>query len=104
MVSRILGMARETVYAAFKDVGTIFCSCSGPRLPNPVIKTADDIYVRFHGVARWYRHDYSPEELTEWAQRIRDARAKRVWVYFNNDFNGYAIKNATMLAEILAAL
>jgi uncharacterized protein YecE (DUF72 family) len=92
----------ENVYAAFMEAGAIFCSCSGPRLPDPVIKTADDIYVRFHGVTRWYRHDYSREELTDWARRIREADAKRVWVYFNNDFDGYAIKNATMLAEILS--
>ncbi|MDB5538501.1 MAG: hypothetical protein JWQ89_228 [Devosia sp.] len=91
----------DDVYAAFKEAGAIFCSCSGPRLPDPVIKTADDIYIRFHGVERWYRHDYSHRELTDWASRIRDAHAKRVWIYFNNDFNGYAIKNATMLSEIL---
>ena len=93
----------DDVYAAFREARAIFCSCSGPRLPDPVIKTADDIYVRFHGVDRWYRHDYSHEELTDWARRIREAHAERVWIYFNNDFNGYAIKNATMLAEILSA-
>lgn len=91
------------VYAAFEEVGTIFCSSSGPRLPDQVIKTAEDIYVRFHGVERWYRHDYSHEELTDWAQRIRNAEGKRLWVYFNNDFNGYAVKNARMFAEILSA-
>lgn len=93
----------DEVYVAFRDAGAIFCSCSGPRLPDPVIKTADDIYVRFHGVERWYRHDYSHEELTDWAHRIRAVAAKRVWIYFNNDFDGYAIKNAMMLAEILSA-
>ncbi|MDB5615249.1 MAG: hypothetical protein JWQ22_2902, partial [Devosia sp.] len=82
--------------------GAIFCSCSGPRLPNDVIKTADDIYIRFHGVEKWYRHDYSYEELMDWADRIRQANAKRVWIYFNNDFDGYAIKNAIMLREILS--
>jgi uncharacterized protein YecE (DUF72 family) len=92
----------DDVYAAFKEAGAIFCSCSGPRLPDPVIKTADDIYIRFHGVERWYRHDYSHQELTAWARRIQKAKAKRVWAYFNNDFNGYAIKNARMLSEILA--
>lgn len=91
----------DEVYAAFKSAGIIFCSCSGPRLPDELIKTADDIYIRFHGVERWYRHDYSYEELTVWADRIRTVRAKRVWVYFNNDRDGYAIKNATMLAAML---
>ncbi|MDB5535488.1 MAG: hypothetical protein JWQ65_363 [Devosia sp.] len=92
----------DEAYEAFEKAQAIFCSCSGPRLPDEVVKTADDIYVRFHGVDRWYRHDYSHEELTTWARRIREAHAKRVWIYFNNDFDGYAIKNARMLAEILS--
>jgi uncharacterized protein YecE (DUF72 family) len=94
----------DEVYAAFRKAGAIFCSCSGPRLPDAVVKTADDIYIRFHGVHRWYRHDYSHEELVDWAHRIREVAAKRVWIYFNNDFDGYAIKNATMLQEILATI
>lgn len=94
----------DDVYAAFRKAGAIFCSCSGPRLPDAVVKTADDIYIRFHGVHRWYRHDYSHEELVDWAHRIREVAAKRVWIYFNNDFDGYAIKNATMLQEILATI
>lgn len=93
----------DEVYAAFQAAGAIFCSCSGPRLPDQVVKTADDIYIRFHGVDRWYRYDYSYEELTDWARRIRDVQAERVWIYFNNDFDGYAIKNATMLAHLLSA-
>jgi uncharacterized protein YecE (DUF72 family) len=37
----------DDVYAAFEEAGAIFCSTSGPRLPDELIKTADDIYVRF---------------------------------------------------------
>ncbi len=93
---------RDEVYAAFEAARAIFCSVSGPRLPDPVIRTADDVYVRFHGVERWYRHDYSEAELIDWAQRIRDVGPRRIWAYFNNDFDGYAIKNATMLSRLLA--
>ena len=39
----------ESVYSAFRETGSIFCSCSGPRIPDELIKTADDIYIRFHG-------------------------------------------------------
>ena len=91
----------ETVYKAFRNTGTIFCSCSGPRLPDELVKTADDIYVRFHGTKRWYRHDYSNEELVIWASRIRDSGAKHVWAYFNNDRDMFAIKNAGHLRKLL---
>ena len=94
----------DRVYAAFRDAGAIFCSCSGPRLPDQLVKTAaDDVYVRFHGTKRWYRHDYTKEELAIWAERIRRSGAKRVWAYFNNDREGYAIKNARELLRQLKA-
>jgi uncharacterized protein YecE (DUF72 family) len=90
-----------TVFKAFEKAGIIFCSSSGPRMPDELVKTADDIYVRFHGTKRWYRHDYSKEELQVWADRIRASGAKRVWAYFNNDREGFAIKNARQLRSLL---
>ena len=93
---------REKVYTAFRETGTIFCSCSAPRLPDELIKTADDIYIRFHGKERWYRHDYTKAELTEWIDRILASGAKRAWIYFNNDFGAYAPKNARTLRGLLA--
>jgi uncharacterized protein YecE (DUF72 family) len=90
----------DEVYSAFRKVGIIFCSCSGPRLPDELIRTADEVYVRLHGPKRWYRHDYSKEELTGWAGRIKGSGAKRAWIYFNNDNDAHAPKNATALRGI----
>ena len=91
----------ETVYAAFRDSGAIFSSCSGPRLPDVLVHTADEIYVRFHGPERWYRHDYSHSELAVWADRIRGCGASRAWLYFNNDYNSFAPKNALTMRQLL---
>jgi uncharacterized protein YecE (DUF72 family) len=91
----------EEVYSAFRKAGIIFCSCSGPRLPDELIRTADEIYVRLHGPRRWYRHDYSKSELAIWADRIKASGAKRAWIYFNNDNDAHAPKNATALRRIL---
>jgi uncharacterized protein YecE (DUF72 family) len=91
----------EEVYSAFRKAGIIFCSCSAPRLPDELIRTTDEVYVRLHGPKRWYRHDYSKEELVDWATRIKHSGAKRAWVYFNNDFDAYAPKNAAELRSML---
>lgn len=91
----------DSVFAAFRDAGIIFCSCSGPRLPDQLVRTADDVYLRFHGTKRWYRHDYTADELSVWAQRINDCGAARVWAYFNNDREGFALKNARLLKRLL---
>jgi uncharacterized protein YecE (DUF72 family) len=82
------------VYAAFKKARVIFCSCSGPKLPDELIVTTDEVYIRFHGLTKWYRHDYTPQELRVWVERIRASGCSRVWAYFNNDRDANAIKNA----------
>lgn len=91
----------EEVYKAFHHAGIIFCSCSGPRLPDELVRTADEIYVRLHGPKRWYRHDYSTAELAVWAERIKASGASKAWVYFNNDSDAHAPKNALTLRRIL---
>jgi uncharacterized protein YecE (DUF72 family) len=91
----------EPVYRAFRSAGAIFCSCSGPRLPDALIKTADEIYVRFHGPRQWYLHDYTPDELAVWTARIREAAPTQTWAYFNNDRGGYALHNARELRRQL---
>ncbi len=91
----------EEVYDSFRQTKTIFCSCSGPRLPDELIRTAEDIYIRFHGINQWYRHDYTNDELAIWVKRIKESDAKQVWAYFNNDRDGYAIKNAKELLRQL---
>lgn len=85
---------KEEVFRAFRSAGAIFCSCSGPRLPEGLIKTADEVYLRFHGVKQWYRYDYSPEELAVWSERVREAAPSVTWAYFNNDRDCFALKNA----------
>lgn len=91
----------ENVYDAFKKNNVIFCSSSGPKLPEELIKTHDEIYIRFHGLTKWYRHDYTADELKKWANWIHKSKAKKVWIYFNNDHDAYSIKNARELAKML---
>jgi uncharacterized protein YecE (DUF72 family) len=90
------------VYRALRRRKIILCAVSAPRIPDKLVRTADDIYVRLHGTTRWYRHDYSDEELAAWAEKIRNSGAKRAWIYFDNDRDAYAIKNAKMLSRMLS--
>ncbi len=92
---------QDRVWRAFEKSGAIFCSSSAPGLPDELIKTADDIYLRFHGRKKWYRHDYTTAELTEWARRVKQSGCRRVWAYFNNDRDTFAIKNASEFSALL---
>lgn len=92
---------REDVFRTFTERSLIFCSISGPRFPENLIRTADQIYIRFHGKDRWYRYNYSAAELAEWAGKIRASGASTAWIYFNNDRDAHAIRNARKLRALL---
>jgi uncharacterized protein YecE (DUF72 family) len=78
-------------------------SLSSMRMPMDLTVTADLVYIRFHGLADGFAHNYTREELEPWARHIRSqARAgKTVYAYFNNDANVRAPKNAKMLMRMV---
>jgi uncharacterized protein YecE (DUF72 family) len=63
--------------------------------------TSDFVYIRFHGGDVLYGSNYSDKELTQAAGNIRSWRKKdkTVFVYFNNDAYGFAVKNALTLKK-----
>jgi uncharacterized protein YecE (DUF72 family) len=76
---------------------------SGKRFPYHEEVTTDIVYLRFHGHESLYASDYNDEQLGYYAEKIRNwlNEDKEVWAFFNNDFHGYAIKNATRLKELV---
>jgi uncharacterized protein YecE (DUF72 family) len=80
-----------------------FCTVSSARVPPTVFETSAVAYFRFHGLTGGYRHNYSDEELKEWADRIGRTRAEDIYVYFNNDYQAFAVGNCLRLAELLQA-
>jgi uncharacterized protein YecE (DUF72 family) len=64
--------------------------------------TADWTFVRFHRGTRGRYSNYSRAEIEEWAPRLAGwAETGDVYVYFNNDWNGYAVRNAAYLQKLL---
>ncbi len=94
--------AQERVIEILRDNNIAFCiSDSAGRYPYIEEDTATFIYVRLHGSRKLYGSEYSEEELQTYARKIRDW-SKDTYLYFDNDYAGYAIKNAIRLKEILA--
>ena len=64
---------------------------------------ADFAYLRFHGRNRLFASNYTKSELVEEAKNIRRLlqNSQDVYVYFNNDAEGYAVANARTLAAIM---
>jgi uncharacterized protein YecE (DUF72 family) len=65
--------------------------------------TAGWAFVRFHWGSRGRRGNYSETELREWAERIRSWPVEESYLYFNNDWEGFAPRNALRLRELLRA-
>ena len=65
--------------------------------------TATWTYIRFHRGNRGRRGNYSDRELGQWRRRIAAWRTDvEVYAYFNNDWEGFAPRNARWLADGLA--
>jgi uncharacterized protein YecE (DUF72 family) len=73
-----------------------------PRRPFQAHElTADWTFVRFHYGSRGRNGNYSQRELEGWAERLRRWRRKvEVFAYFNNDWNGYAVRNGLALVRL----
>jgi uncharacterized protein YecE (DUF72 family) len=77
-----------------------FCiSDSAGRYPMRITVTADFAYLRLHGSQKLYASLYTEEELKSWAEKIRNWSCE-TWVFFDNDFEGNAVRNALRLREI----
>lgn len=97
-VASVLEMLRE------REVALV--QADHPRRPFQLHEpTASWRYVRFHYGARGRRGNYSRSELEAWARRLHEWRATHeVLAYFNNDWEGFAVRNALWLEDRLAQL
>jgi uncharacterized protein YecE (DUF72 family) len=95
----------EEVFALLQAHGAGYCVMSGADLPCILRVTTDFAYVRMHGPDNHhlYAGSYPDADLAWWADRIRDWNAAEhdVFVYFNNDGNANAVRNARTLRLLL---
>lgn len=93
----------EPVYRLLRESGAALVIGDDPSRPFQAHEmTADWTLVRFHRGSRGRGGNYSPAELRTWARRIAQWRRRvEVFAYFNNDWEGYAPRNATTLKEHL---
>ena len=93
----------ETVYEVLKQNNINLCIADSPRWPSEEVITSDFIYVRFHGGRVLYGSEYSEDELKRWARKVRRWAKKEtlLFAFFNNDANGFAVRNAKRFHELL---
>jgi uncharacterized protein YecE (DUF72 family) len=80
------------------------CIPDHPKMPKSFEVTSDFIYIRMHLPPRGL--GYGGQALRPWAQRVLEwtQQSLDVFVYFNNDVEGHAIKDARDLISLVAGI
>jgi len=97
----------EETFALLAAREAAYCVTSGANLPCVLRATTDFVYVRMHGPDHnhLYAGSYPDADLRWWADRIGEwsLAGQDVYVYFNNDGDANAVRNARALRALLAA-
>jgi uncharacterized protein YecE (DUF72 family) len=90
------------VYAVLREHVVALVIGDHPERPFQAHElTADWTFVRFHYGSRGRNGNYSERELETWARRIAQWRRRAdVYAYFNNDWEGYAVRNGLKLRSL----
>ena len=93
------------LFSLLEKHGAAYCVMSGAHLPCILKATAPFAYARLHGpdTEHLYGGSYSEDDLRWWRDRIGEwsGAGLDVYVYFNNDGGGNAVRNADTLRGLL---
>jgi uncharacterized protein YecE (DUF72 family) len=91
------------VYALLRDHDAALVIGDHPERPFQSHEfTTDWTLIRFHYGVRGRRGNYSETELRTWQRRISQWRRRyEIFAYFNNDWQGFAVRNALRLKAML---
>jgi uncharacterized protein YecE (DUF72 family) len=96
----------DEVFALLERRRAAYVVMSGAHLPCVLRATTSWVYVRMHGPSpdELYAGSYTDTDLGWWSERVREwlGQDRDVWVYFNNDGHGHAVRDAQRLRQLLA--
>jgi len=96
----------DEIFSFLKENQITYCGVIEPLLPPRMDITNPNLsYIRFHGYGAkpWFNYNFSNAEIEKWAKEIKklDGKVKKIGIYFNNHFSGYAAKNSLVLMKEL---
>lgn len=91
------------VFQILKRYGMGLCLADWPVFDAKKSEDFDFIYLRRHGPGALYNSCYSEGQLKRDAGKIKRwlGKGKDVYLYFNNDAEGWAVRNASTLQKLL---
>jgi uncharacterized protein YecE (DUF72 family) len=94
---------RAEVYDLLRLHNAAYCIYELDGFQTPLEITADFTYVRLHGPGGKYQGSYSGKVLRDWTERIGEWRRSLngIYVYFDNDQEAFAVRNALELKRLV---
>jgi uncharacterized protein YecE (DUF72 family) len=91
------------IAAVMRAANIAICMGDAPDFPMWREVTSDLVYVRLHGHTRKYASSYSEQSLRAWADDTKRwlGEGRDVHVYFDNDAEGHAVRNALRFQELV---
>jgi len=92
----------QPVFELLRSHRIALCIPDHPKMPKSFEITSDFTYIRMHLPPRGL--GYGRQALEPWANRVIEWRrgGLDVFVYFNNDMEGHAVKDAKTLKSLVA--
>ena len=97
------GWCDGAIYKILQKYNAAWVIADSPRYPKAEAITAKFVYIRMHGSKKMFSSSYTIAELRNLAEKIKKWRKQGldIYCYFNNDFSGFAVKNASKLKQLL---
>lgn len=92
----------ESVYDVLRRFDAAFVLADSPKRELPVVRTADWGYLRLHEGRGRPRPCYTERALEKWAETLASVYDPEpdVFVFFNNDPRGCAVRDAGVFAKL----
>lgn len=95
---------REETYRLLDQYRAGFVISDTSHFPTREVVTGGLVYIRYHGPEKLYASSYTDEQLSQWADKIAAYLTEHdVYAYFNNDYDGRALRDSVRLREMVAA-
>jgi uncharacterized protein YecE (DUF72 family) len=90
------------IYSVLREGRCALVVSDTPDYPCEEVQTAGFMYFRLHGREKLYSSSYSPEQLREYAEKMKSwAKESDVFVFFDNDSEANAVGNAKDLSNLI---
>ena len=94
----------DDVFDLLHEHSVAYCIMSAPGLSRAMNVTAPFAYIRMHSGGIETEGNYEEPQLKWWASEVAELLGNvDVYVYFNNDYKGFALDNARRLIELVSS-